>query len=362
MEEILRKIILKYHESKNSTKMMRKVFTKWVDLVNMIYVKKHIINRSYKIYQILTDKHHKIKYLYFKKFFLNTTTKVILKVSKINNAQIDLNIIQNQSSILPILDNEEKLIDLVNEYLTAMLFGINTNCKNHKNVKPSHIYLLKLLTKKQFNKVSSVFRRWKNSDWKYQSLDEIIDKYNHNIVQRNSLLNTHSIKKAEFAKVLKEFNLHKINQCQNCLEGDLDIDYMSVNLNKIEINEENADLQFNSNYDNQNKSSYNNNNMENLMYANPKSIDKNNDNVSCNSNYSETKKLEFNLDKEFDFSKKNEFMSLNNNTTIKERIETLEKRIKILNVKYNKTKNINEELSSKKYLLLDMINKIDGNK
>jgi hypothetical protein len=362
MEVILRAIILKYHESKNATKVMRKVFIKWVDLVNMIYVKKTIVNKSLKIYQVLYDKHLKIKYLYFKKFFLNTTSKVVLKVSKINNAKIDLNIIQNQSTILPILDNEDKLLDLQNEYLTAMLFGINTNCKNHKNVKPSHIYLLKLLSKMQFNKVSSIFRKWKNMDWKYQSLDQIIEKYNHNIVQRNSLLNTHYAKKAEFSKVLKEFNLHKINQCRNCLDGELDIDYMSVNMNNNEINEENADMQFNSTHNNNKLTS--NNNIQNIISYYKPNINNEfeNENKSCNSNYSETKKLDFNLGKEFDFSKKNEFMSLSNNTTIKERIDTLEKRIKLLNLKYNKTKSINEELSSKKFLLFDMINKIEVKK
>ena len=400
--------------------LLKKIFNKWITIINLVYEKKETINKSFKLYSLLHEKYFFIKKDYFKKWFVKTTQKIILNINKINTAKIDMNIVINQCMVTKILENEEKQLDNKNAFFKNMLFGsaanldsvqngekslasslenTSLNANSSKNSHIKNILLSKFIIKRKFDTQSKFFRIWKNSDWKYQSFSDIIEKYSQLKSNCESLSVIHYEKKAEFKKAYLEYDLYKKNLCSNCFDANIyDLDYMSLNLNenpfinektsskKNEMNEKEYDS-FNPNQ-NENKEDANEffsenriSNINNLLgNYNPSNImqeeqfKKESSLAQINSKFNEiqnqedddsdfdeTKKIEFGMNgtQKLNFANKQEFMTLKNDISVKERIEKLEKRIQFLNTDYNKTKSINDELSAKKLQLIDMINNLN---
>lgn len=374
----------------------------------------------------------------------NNETKITLK--KNAGYLMNLNILKNQSLVTVVLDVEEKNMDLRNTFFKNMLFGTSQipqslDNLSHSRLNPFKLLILsKFLIRKRYLLLSSRFRKWKNSEWKYQSFTEIIEKYNHLNTQSNNLNGIHQSKKKDFKKALIEYDIYKKNLCESCFGSELDIDYMSVNgndnflvgedlnntnsslkleesykeihkgnsntkpINSLQVsnslefnninnvnninnynnNEDIRDSEYNNTNDYYNENQFSSSNFKekpNMLSINEvigtynnssKTKNQNSDNKqynqeieeedskSENSNLSETRKIQFGMNgtQMINFSsQKAEFMSLKNDTSVKYRIEKLEKRVQFLNSKYNKIKQINEELLSKKMLVIDMINK-----
>ena len=406
-ETIFNNLVLKkyFKEKFNDTRVQRKILFKWVELINLMVIKKEVISRSYHIYALFKEKYLRQKYFNFKKYLLRTTSKIVFKMSRINTARIDHTIIENQSIVTPILEKEEKSIDSKISYFKLMLFGINSpvdndqsgkghpteiNIQNFSSTKFSVVnqvkmfFLSKYIIIRNYNILNDTFRKWKNADWKYQSFVDIIDKFNYLRLQKNNLRSQYLNKKKSLKKALIDYDLYYKNLCEQCFGENITFAeniYSELNnLNEVEEDDEDnyttvdvvteeKFLKTNSNNNNddffQNKKS---SNIEILMdnYI-PKSQSKNNTgNInfisklpqrkdSEDSNFSETKKIDYtgpNL-QNLNFNK--ETINLQNNTTIKERIILMENRIKSLNNNYQNAKVKNEELLIQKYKLIEMI-------
>ena len=344
--------------------LIKRYFFKWKNAIDLLYYKILTYSKSISIKGLIDTKYHKIKHHYFKRFFLNTTSKIILNVNQINTAQIDLNIIRNQAVVLQALDLEERTVDnkigVLKDFLFEQnIFNLNNEIDQietydvHKSTKRQNTsnnqakinnIIQKFTIIRSFNQLRTFFRIWKNKNWKFESFSSIIDAYNDIKAKSNITTIKYLDVKADFKKSYLESKQLKDKSCIKCISHTIDLNSNILDDLSIDLEEE---------------SNQNNENNENL------------------SEMSNTKKLlltkTINIDYEAhkeSIKEKNEVFKQSNmsnisnlnNLPLRSRIEVLEKRIKNLNNKFEKEKSAYETLLTSKYELLNALNHLKQNK